>query len=129
MSMQAPTQPPRPSPYAPINTNPLRLANATIQAVDQLGLAASDEIMRGATEICDKLRELAEAVRQHAQIASEQVAGFCGRATSVFESVIELRESLLVSKQEVEPEKTDEEPLPLPKFIANGPAEVGNGER
>jgi len=136
MSMQAHTQPPRPSPYAPINSNPLRLANATIQAVDQLGLAASDEIektadeiMRGAAEVADKLRELADAIRQHAQIASEQVAGFCGRATSVFESVIELRESLLVNQQEVEPEKTDDEPLPLPKFIANGPAEVGNGER
>ena len=135
MSMQAQTQPRRPSPYAPVNSNPLRLANATIQAVDQLGLATADEIektadeiMRGATEVADKLRELADAIRQHAQIASEQVAGFCSKATSVFESVIELRESL-VNQDVVEAEKADDEPLPLPKFIANGPAEPDNGER
>ena len=36
MSMQAQTQARRPSPYAPTSPNPLRLANATIQAVDQL---------------------------------------------------------------------------------------------
>jgi methyl-accepting chemotaxis protein len=112
------------------------LANVTIQAVDQLGNATSeeiertaDEIMRGAAEIADKLRELADAIKQHAQIASEQVAGFCGKATSVFESVIELRENLLANGPELEAEKTHEETLTLPKFIANGPAEPGNGER
>ena len=136
MSMQAQTQPPRPSPYAPMSSNPLRLANVTIQAVDQLGNATSeeiertaDEIMRGAAEIADKLRELADAIKQHAQIASEQVAGFCGKATSVFESVIELRENLLADGPELGAEKTHEETLTLPKFIANGPAEPGNGER
>ena len=81
-----------PSAYAPMNSNPLRLASATIQAVDQLGVATSDEIgktadeiMRGATEIVERLRELARAIRQRTEIANEHVAGFCGKATSVFE--------------------------------------------
>jgi hypothetical protein len=127
MSMQAHS---RPSPYAPINSNPLRLASATIQAVDQLGVATSneiektaDEIMRGASEIADKLRELADAIRQHTEIASGHVETFCTKATSVFESVIELQEKLLVNGRalEAETEGTDG-PLSLPEFMKKGPA-------
>ena len=64
MSVQP--QPRHLSAYAP---KP-RLAGSTIQAVDQLGVAASDEIektadeiMRGATKIAERLRELAKIIR------------------------------------------------------------------
>jgi hypothetical protein len=149
---QTPPQPRRPSVYAPANTNPLRLASATVQAVDQLGVATAaeiertaDEIMRGATEIAAKLRELANAIRQHTEIASEQVAGFCNRATSVFEGVVELQQKLAANGQalaaraanehanngqgnngQAAAAKLDEEPLELPEFMKKGPAE-GDG--
>ena len=57
-------QSPRPSANPPTKTDPIRLASATIQAVDRIGEATSeeiditaDEIMRGATEIAEKLQE------------------------------------------------------------------------
>jgi methyl-accepting chemotaxis protein len=153
MSTQAQTPPPPPrrsSVYAPANTNPLRLASATVQAVDQLGVATAaeiertaDDIMRGATEIAAKLRELANAIRQHTEIASEQVAGFCNRATSVFEGVVELQQKLAANGQALAarasngnghannghaaPARAEEdEPLELPEFMKKGPADVGD---
>jgi hypothetical protein len=132
VSMQAHA---RPSADAPINSNPLRLASATIQAVDQLGDAASneiektaDEIVRGATEIADRLRELANAVRQHTEIASGHVESFCSKATSVFEGVIELQEKLLVNGHRVEAEETDDGTLSLPQFMKKGPANPDDRE-
>jgi hypothetical protein len=124
----------RPSAYAPMNLNPLRLASATIQAVDQLGVATSDEIertadeiMRGATEIATKLRELAEAIRQHTEIANAQVENFCSKATSVFEGIVELQEKLRVNGQALQAaqaENAEDEAMPLPAFIKKGPAEA-----
>jgi len=135
MSIQA--QSPRPSAYAPMSLNPLRLASATIKAVDQLGVTTADEIektadeiMRGATDISIKLRELADAIRQRTQIASGQVESFCAKATSVFEGVVELQEKLRANGQAPRAEQVkeaDEGPLPLPAFIRMGPA--GPSER
>jgi hypothetical protein len=127
------------SAYAPLNSSPLvapklRLASAAIQAVDQLGVATSDEIektaeeiMRGATEIVERLRELARAIRQRTEIASEHVAGFCGKATSVFEAVIELQATLRVNGHEPAAEETDAT-LSLPEFMKKGPAEPDDDE-
>ncbi len=102
MRMKTPTQ--AHSPYAPVDSDPRRLANVTVQAVDQLGVATAgeiektaDEILQGATEIATKLHELATAIRQHTEIASEQVAGFCDRATSIFDGVVELQQQLTVN--------------------------------
>ena len=138
MSMQTQTPTRRPSPYAPVNTNPSRLASATIQAVDQLGVTTAgeiektaEEIIRGATEIAAKLRELATAIREHTEIASEQVAGFCDRATSVFEGVVELQQKLALNGHklaangnghETSAEEDDGEALELPEFMKKGPA-------
>jgi hypothetical protein len=128
------------SAYAPVNSSPLvapklRLASAAIQAVDQLGVATSDEIektaeeiMRGATEIVDRLRELAKAIRQHNEIANEHVAGFCCKATSVFEAVIELQATLRVNGHEPAAEETDHATLSLPEFMKKGPAEPDDDE-
>jgi hypothetical protein len=141
MGMSIQTQSPRAPASGPPSLNPLRLASATVKAVDQLGVTTSneiektaDEIMRGATEIAAKLRELADAIRQHTEIASGQVESFCTKATSVFESVVELQEKLRVNGHgpRVEPvqdapeplQKADgDEPLPLPAFIKMGPAD------
>lgn len=105
MSMQTQIPARRPSPSAPMNANRPRLANATIQAVDHLGVltvreieTTADEVMRGATEVATKLRQLATAIRQRTEIASEEVAAFCLCATSVFESVAELQQKLVVNR-------------------------------
>jgi hypothetical protein len=118
----------RPSAYAPIGSNPLRLASATLRAVDQLGVTTSDEIektadeiLRGAAEIAGKLRELAEAIRHHTEIASGHVESFCKTATSVFEGVIELQEKLLVKERDAAAEEADDETLALPDFMNKGP--------
>jgi hypothetical protein len=133
MGMSVQEQSVRPSAYAPMNLNPLRLASATIQAVDQLGVVTADEIektadeiMRGANEVATKLRELADAIRQHTEIASGHVETFCTKATSVFEGVVELHEKLRLNGHGPQAEKTEGaagEPLPLPAFIKQGPAE------
>src|SRR5476649_613973 len=87
--------------YEPPKADPIRLASATIQAVDRIGEATSeeiektaDEIMRGATEIAEKLRDLAGAIREHSKIANEHVAGFCDKATSVFDGIRDLQQRL-----------------------------------
>ncbi len=105
MSMQTQIPARQPSPSASMGANRPRLASATIQAVDQIGVltareieSTAEEVMRGATEVASKLRQLAAAIRQHTEMASEEVADFCQRATSVFESVIELQESLVVNR-------------------------------
>jgi len=131
--MNIQTQPPRAAGSAPTTLNPLRLASATIKAVDQLGVTTADEIektadeiMRGATEIATKLRELADAIREHTEIASGQVESFCTKATSVFESIVELQEKLRVNGHAPQPEQAKEageEPLPLPVFIRMGPTD------
>jgi len=133
MSMSTQEQSARLSAYAPLNLNPLRLASATVQAVDQLGVVTADEIektadeiMRGANEVATKLRELAEAIRQHTEIASGHVESFCTKATSVFEGVSELHEKLRLNGHQPQAAKTEgaeDEPLPLPAFIKQGPAE------
>jgi hypothetical protein len=122
-------QTPQPSAYAPTTSDPIRLASATIQAVDRIGAATceeiertADEIMRGATEIAEKLRELAGAIREHSKIANEHVSGFCNKATSVFEGVRDLHLKLEVDEREAEIETVEDEILPVPVFLKNGPA-------
>jgi hypothetical protein len=128
-------QTPQPSAYAPTTSDPIRLASATIQAVDRIGAATceeiertADEIMRGATEIAEKLRELAGAIREHSKIANEHVSGFCNKATSVFEGVRDLHLKLEVDEREAEIETVEDEILPVPVFLKNGPARFGESE-
>jgi len=120
------------STYTPPKADPMRLASATIQAVDRIGEATyeeiektADEIMRGATEVAEKLRELAEAIREHSKIANEHVSGFCNKATSVFEGVRDLQLKLADNEREVETEVEDEI-LPVPVFLKNGPVGLNN---
>jgi hypothetical protein len=124
-------QSPPPSTYGPAKADPIRLASATIQAVDRLGAATSeeiertaDEIMRGATEIADKLRALASAIREHSKIANEHVSGFCYKATSVLEGVRDLQLKLEADRSganETGPEPVEDSP-PLPSLVRRGPA-------
>src|ERR1700731_3948472 len=102
-------QTPNPSAYAPTKGDPIRLASATVQALDRIGAATSEEIektadkiMRGATEIAEKLRALASAIREHSKIANEHVSDFCNKATSVLEGVRDLQQKLEVNKGVVE---------------------------
>ena len=122
-------QTPQPSAYAPTKADPVRLANATIQAVDRIGAATSeeiektaDEIIRGATEIAEKLRELASAIREHSRIANEHVTGFCDKATSVLEGVRGLQQKLEVNGREPEAATPEDDILTLPALIRKGPA-------
>jgi hypothetical protein len=116
--------------YAPVKADPIRLASATIQAVDRIGAATSeeieetaDEIMRGATEIAEKLRALATAIREHSRIANEHVAGFCNKATLVLEGVRDLQLKLDVNENGAEGNEAVEDVSPLPSLIRRGPAE------
>jgi hypothetical protein len=126
MNIQTPNSPA----HAPAKVDPVRLASATIQAVDRLGAATSDEIektadeiMRGATEIAENLRALAGAIREHSKIASEHVTGFCNKATSILEGVRDLQLKLEVNgSEEVEIKESEDEPLPVPVFLRNGSA-------
>jgi hypothetical protein len=123
-------QTPNLSAYSPVKSDPIRLASATIQAVDRIGAATSeeiektaDEIMRGATEIAEKLRALATAIREHSRIANEHVSGFCSKATSVLEGVRDLQLKLEVNGSGPEEDDTREDTLPLPSLVRKGPAE------
>ena len=82
--------------------------------------------MRGATEIAEKLRELAGAIREHSKIANVHVSDFCNKATSVFEGIRDLQLKLEVSEREAEIETVEEEILPVPVFLKNGPARLGD---
>jgi methyl-accepting chemotaxis protein len=124
------------SDYALTNSRPTRLASATIQAVDQVGGATADEIertadqvMRGATEVATKLHELAAAIKEHSEIASEHVANFCDKATSVFESVLELQQRLRVNECAVVVKQANDEILELPMFMKKGVADFDNDSR
>ena len=123
-------QTPNPSAYAPTKADPIRLASATIQAVDRIGEATSeeiektaDEIARGAAEIAEKLRALAAAIREHSKIANEHVTDFCNKATSVLEGVRGLQLKLETNESAAQESKAVEDSSPLPSLVAKGPAE------
>ena len=127
-------QTPQSSAYAPAKADPARLASATIQAVDRIGAATSeeientaDEIMRGATKIAEKLRALASAIREHSKIANEHVTGFCNKATSVLEGVRDLQQKLEVNERESETKEVEGDVSPLPS-LRKGPAEFDDRE-
>jgi uncharacterized coiled-coil DUF342 family protein len=119
----------QPSAYAPTKADPLRLASATIQAVDRIGEATSEEIektaseiTRAAAEIAEKLQELAHAIREHSKVANEHVAQFCQKATSVFDGIRDLQLKLEVEPGEANAAETKDEALTMPAFLKNGPA-------
>jgi hypothetical protein len=125
MNMQTPS----PSAYAPAKSDPIRLASATIQAVDRIGAATSeeientaDEIMRGATEIAEKLRTLAGAIREHSKIANEHVADFCDKATAVLEGVRDLQIKLDDNQPAAAANEVEADAPPVPSLIRRGPA-------
>ena len=123
-------QAPRPSADAPTKSDPIRLAGAAIQAVHRIGEAtseeiqkASDEIMRGATEIAEKLGALANAIREHSKIAHEHITEYCDRATSVFEGVRDLQAKLEVSARKTETQQVRDDGSIVPAFFRQEPAE------
>jgi uncharacterized coiled-coil DUF342 family protein len=125
----------QPSAYAPTKADPIRLASATIQAVDRIGETTSEEIERtaneitqGAAEIAAKLQELANAIREHSRIANEHVTQFCEKATSVFDGIRHLQQTLEVNEHKAEIETADQEILPMPVFLKNGPAKFRDPE-
>jgi hypothetical protein len=124
-------QTPSPSAYAPAKADPIRLASATIHAVDRIGAATSeeientaDEIMRGATEIAEKLRALAGAIREHSKIANEHVAGFCDKATAVLEGVRDLQIKLDDNPPVAPADEVEADASPVPSLIRRGPAKL-----
>ena len=125
----------QPSAYAPTKADPIRLASATIQAVDRIGETTSEEIERtanditqGAAEIAAKLQELANAIREHSKIANDHVTQYCEKATSVFDGIRRLQETLEKNDRKTEIEPADQEMLQMPVFLKNGPAKFSNPE-
>jgi len=116
---------PRRTPYSPASASPLRLATATIDAVDRIGLTAcgeieetADDIAYGANEVADSLRKLETAIREHGKVASVHVTDFCTKATIVTEGVRDLRTGC--SPGGPEPEVTEDDKSPLPEVIRGG---------
>ena len=119
-----------PSACAPDKADPTRLASATIQAVDRIGEAASeeiekaaDEIVRGATEIAEKLSALANAIREHSKIAHDHITKYCDNATAVLEGVRDLQAKLEVSGRKTETQQLKDDESIVPAFFRQGPAE------
>ena len=119
----------QPSAYAPTQADPLRLASATIQAVDRIGETTSEEIEKtakeitqGAAEIAEKLHKLASAIREHSKIANEHVTQFCEKATSVFDGIRDLKRKLEGDQGESSGPEIKAEVLHVPVFLRNGPA-------
>ena len=101
--------------------DPLRLASATIQAVDRIGEAAAeeineaaDEIVRGADEIAAKLRELAAAIKGHSKVAHEHISMFCDKATSMLAGIRNLQQGIGTGTLAQEPKAPPEE---IPLFL------------
>jgi hypothetical protein len=112
----------------------VRLATTTIKAVDQIGLVARDQIgqiadgvVRGADEVAYNLRMLASAIREYSKIASEHVAEFCNKATSVIEDVRDLQARMTagepeIVRDEIELKESESTEPPLPEATKTGPA-------
>jgi hypothetical protein len=115
----------------PTQSDPLRLVNATINAVDKIGLATSgeilnvaDELLRGANEVAEKLRHLASAIREHSEVAGDHVTTFCNKATTVLEAVRDLQERVLAGERAADVPETKSAPKSLPR----GPAQLAAEE-
>jgi hypothetical protein len=117
---------------SPAHAGPLRLASAAIKAVDQIGLVArdqigqtADEVVRGADEVAYNLRMLASTIREHSKIASEHVAEFCNKATSVMEDVRDLQVRMItgepeIVRDEIELKESEGTEPPLPEATKTG---------
>jgi hypothetical protein len=111
-----------PTAYAPVQHDPLRLVNATIQAVEKIGLSTSeeidktaDELVRGANQVADELRRLASAVREHSKVAGDHVTEFCNKATTVLEVVRDLQDKVMVNGRADEQPEAEGAPPPPPR--------------
>jgi hypothetical protein len=83
------------SEYAPKPaSDPVQIGKITVDAVDQIGRraaqeleAAANQIRQGAEDVASNIEKLAEAVREHSRIASEHTAKFVDRTAHVLETV------------------------------------------
>jgi hypothetical protein len=82
-------------------TDPLKLADVTVAAVDQIGDHASkeidraaEEVRKGAEEVAQALEELSAAIREHTIKASQEVAEFVRKSTHTVGIVRELQEKV-----------------------------------
>jgi hypothetical protein len=114
-----------PQPYAPAARDPMRLSQATVNAVDAIGErtakeleASADELERQAKETATYLRQLAIGVRKFSQEAARQVSDFCLKNQEVL-STIQGLEVKIKGQQPIEPV---DDGKPIPKFMQEGPA-------
>ncbi|MDB5612102.1 MAG: hypothetical protein JWP25_9002 [Bradyrhizobium sp.] len=122
------------SPYSPGATpdDPVRLAGITVRAVDKIGEAAAKEIddtadafETQAKTISDKLRELANAMREHTVVANTHVAEFGEKANSVVDLIRDL-EVKLGGGTIAQAAAAIDDGAKIPEFLQQGPA-AGNG--
>jgi hypothetical protein len=89
------TKQPRAEDYAPKPAaDPVQIGKITVEAVDQIGAraaqeleAAADQIRQGADDVASNIEKLAEAVREHSRVASEHTAKFVDSTVHVLETV------------------------------------------
>lgn len=108
--------------YAPPKTDPVRLADITIRAVDTICNATAEEIdataeevIKSAEVVANNLRKLASAIREHGTVAAEHLSGYVNKTTNVLEGVRALQKTMNG--------KTDEEEERLPSVVMKGPRE------
>lgn len=113
-------------PYVPASRDPMRLSQATVNAVDAIGErtakeleASADELERQAHDTAAYLRQLATGMRKFSQEAAQQVSDFCLKNQEVL-STIQGLEDKIKGRQAIEP---PDDGKPIPKFAQEGPAE------
>ena len=113
------------SPYAPAARDPMRLSQATVNAVDAIGErtakeleASADELERQAHDTATYLRQLATGMRRYSQEAAQQVSDFCIKNQEVLSTMQDL-EQKIKGQRAIDP---PDDGKPIPKFMQEGPA-------
>jgi hypothetical protein len=75
--------------------------------------------VRGADEIAEKPRELAEAIKAHSKVAHEHISTFCDKATSMLDGIRNLQQGIGTLAQDP---KVPPAPDDIPAFLKSGPA-------
>jgi hypothetical protein len=120
------SQPSRPAVTTPDPTEEqLQLGNVTLEAVDRLTGMTGDEIERvaeqlldGAEETADVLRELARRVRENGVFANERLARFVRVANQCADIARSLQENIERRDQQTHPKPIKAEPAAEEKSVA-----------
>jgi hypothetical protein len=117
-----------PAPYRPAASDPLKLSQSGVNAVEAISERTAKELEGNARELenqaketGDYLRRLATLVRQAGQEAAQQVSAFCLKNAEVLTTIQGL-EQKIKGQQPIEPRTAHDDGLPSPSFLHDGGA-------